>query len=453
MSKSPISPTRLRSTWRTLRFFMLLLFFAIAVGISFFAQGKEFLDVKRRESLRREAVLATLSLDRSIMDILFTQSRDEAIDESIQPQLDDLRQFSHAESILLVTSGTGAAGARVRLSSLPQRRDAPASLPAEAVTTLLRNTEQSLVVGTGTTIIGYAPLKGSDGNIIGFLGVQKSENTWESSAKAFGFSLGLMIFSSLVLWMIVRRFASLGTADANKQVNANRLALMELATHQLGAPLANFKWWLELLQDPDGKELWGNKEVTMQIQEGVTRMESIIRAMTEANEVAAKGANYKLEVLASLKDILKRSMSDAASHLQRRKQILKIFLDPQLDPVQLDPKLLFGVLQELILNAIDFSPDSTTIEIHVTKQNSMAQISVKDQGYGIPPQDVPHVFEKFTRASNAAQYKPVGNGLGLFIAKGIIQNLGGDMWIESKLGKGTTVFFTLPFDTTKRGKK
>ncbi len=453
MSKSPISPTRLRSTWRTLRFFLLLLFFAVAVGVSFFAQGKEFLEVQRRESLRREAALATLSLDRGILDILLTQPRDEAVEESFQPQLDDLRQRSHAESILLVRSGTGAAGAHVRLSSLPQRRDESVGLPADATAALQTNAEQSLVVGTGATIIAYAPLKGSDGNVIGFLGMQKSENTWESSARAFGFSLGLVIFSSLVLWMVVRRFASQGTADADKQVNANRLALMELATHQLGAPLASFKWWLELLQDPDGKELWGNKEVTMQIQEGVTRMESIIRAMTEANEVAAKGANYKLEVLASLKDILKRAMSDAASHLQRRKQILKIFLDPQLDPVQLDPKLLFGVLQELIQNAIDFSPDGTTIEVHVTKQNGMAQISVKDQGYGIPPQDVPHVFEKFTRASNAAQYKPVGNGLGLFIAKGIIQNLGGDMWIESKLGKGTMVSFTLPFDTTKKGKK
>ncbi len=446
MVKSPLSPTRQPRTWRTLRFRTLLVLSMIIVGASFFLQGKILIEARNKNSLKREVLLSALTLDRSIVSILATQQRDPVIEQTIQPQLDALNKTTQSTAVMIIAEAADKNTLEIRLSSAPQRRDDTITFPPDIIGSLRQQPDMSVVIGSGGTLMAFMPIRGTQGDVVAFLGMERGENAFIIAAESFGLSLILLFITSVVLWALIRRYTSQGNDDAVRQFDANRLALMELATHQLGAPLASFKWWLELLQDPDGKELWGNKEVTMQIQEGVTRMESIIKALTEANEVAAQGANYKLETLASLKDILRRGLNDAASHLQRRKQVLKIFLDPQLDPVQLDPKLLFGVLQEVIENAIDYSPDNTTLEIHVTKEGRFAQVAIKDQGYGIPPQDLPHIFEKFTRASNAAQYKPVGNGLGLFIAKGIIHNLGGDMWIESKLGKGTTIFFTLPFD-------
>ncbi|MEK7136663.1 MAG: ATP-binding protein, partial [Patescibacteria group bacterium] len=89
-------------------------------------------------------------------------------------------------------------------------------------------------------------------------------------------------------------------------------------------------------------------------------------------------------------------------------------------------------------------PEGGTISIRKEHRGKFVEVSVKDTGYGIPVADLPRLFQKLSRGGNAAKYKPKGTGMGLFLAKNVVEKAGGTIALESKEGKGTTVRFTLP---------
>jgi signal transduction histidine kinase len=109
--------------------------------------------------------------------------------------------------------------------------------------------------------------------------------------------------------------------------------------------------------------------------------------------------------------------------------------------VRADRERVLQVLANLVGNAIKFTPTSGTVTLRARKVDGMVRISVKDTGPGIAPEDVPHLFERFWRASGASEQ---GTGLGLSIVKSIVEAHGGTLWVESQVGVGSTFFFTLP---------
>jgi len=103
------------------------------------------------------------------------------------------------------------------------------------------------------------------------------------------------------------------------------------------------------------------------------------------------------------------------------------------------------VLNNLINNAIDFVPkDTARIEINAQMDNSEILFSVKDNGSGIKSDEQKNLFKKFYQLDTSPTRKHGGSGLGLSICKGIIEGLGGRIWVESKVGEGTTFYFVLP---------
>ena len=108
------------------------------------------------------------------------------------------------------------------------------------------------------------------------------------------------------------------------------------------------------------------------------------------------------------------------------------------------------VIENLISNAIKFSPQGGKITVSIEQADEKVKISVSDTGIGIPKKNLTHIFEKFYRAENASSEVIGGTGLGLAIVKYIIESHGGKISVESKLGKGSTFSFTLPTRTSKR---
>ena len=103
-----------------------------------------------------------------------------------------------------------------------------------------------------------------------------------------------------------------------------------------------------------------------------------------------------------------------------------------------------AVLQNILENAIKYTQMEGKVEISFEVQGDFVQISVKDSGIGIPEEDKKNIFNRLFRAKNALKVEPNGSGLGLFIAKGIIEKHGGRIWFDSKVGSGTTFSFTVP---------
>jgi len=109
-----------------------------------------------------------------------------------------------------------------------------------------------------------------------------------------------------------------------------------------------------------------------------------------------------------------------------------------------DQNQLRIVFQNVISNAVKYTPTGGKIECSIKREGDNFLFSVKDSGIGIPEAQQKRIFEKLFRADNAFSHQPDGNGLGLYAAKATIENLGGKIWFESEEGRGTTFFVTVP---------
>ncbi len=111
-----------------------------------------------------------------------------------------------------------------------------------------------------------------------------------------------------------------------------------------------------------------------------------------------------------------------------------------------DPRRIGQVLENLVENAVKYSPDEGEVSIAVAQRNGEAFVDVADLGIGIPAGDLPQIFDRFHRASNVDDRRFAGMGLGLFICKGIVEQHGGRIWVESRVGAGSTFHVVLPLE-------
>jgi signal transduction histidine kinase len=122
---------------------------------------------------------------------------------------------------------------------------------------------------------------------------------------------------------------------------------------------------------------------------------------------------------------------------------LNLHLPEDIPPMRGNPIRLRQMLDNLVGNAIKYTPDGGDISFEMESQNDQVILRINDTGPGIPPADQPHIFEKFYRASNVP--KGVGgSGLGLAIVKSIVDSHQGRIWVESLLGEGSTFTVVLP---------
>jgi signal transduction histidine kinase len=112
-------------------------------------------------------------------------------------------------------------------------------------------------------------------------------------------------------------------------------------------------------------------------------------------------------------------------------------------PVLADSSRLIQVLTNVIGNALKFTPRGGSVTVDSRREREEIVISVRDTGPGIPPDDLPHIFDRFWNARRGGGARH-GNGLGLAIAQGIVRAHDGRIWVESSVGEGTVVYFTVP---------
>jgi two-component system sensor histidine kinase KdpD len=126
-----------------------------------------------------------------------------------------------------------------------------------------------------------------------------------------------------------------------------------------------------------------------------------------------------------------------------KKRVFLSEIEPDLPPVFADSTQIRQVIMNLVENAVAYSEEGSTIKISARTDKAMVQVSITDNGDGIPPEDIEKVFDKFYRGSQS-RHQPGGTGLGLAICKSIIDNHDGKIWVESKPGQGSVFYFTLP---------
>jgi two-component system, OmpR family, phosphate regulon sensor histidine kinase PhoR len=236
-----------------------------------------------------------------------------------------------------------------------------------------------------------------------------------------------------------------------KQIDRQKNEFVSTVSHDLRSPLTAILGYVDLLErvGPINEQ---QREFVKRVQSSVQNITSLVNDLLELGRIEA-GLDSQNE-LVPLDGILRSTLENASVPISEKR--LEVNLDQQTTFPELrgNSIRLRQMLDNLVGNAIKYSPEGGQIWIEVEQQKGQLILRIEDTGPGIPPADQPHIFEKFYRASNVP--KGVGgSGLGLSIVKSIVDSHHGRIWVESVLGQGTTFTVVLPIreDQEVAGKK
>jgi PAS domain S-box-containing protein len=228
-----------------------------------------------------------------------------------------------------------------------------------------------------------------------------------------------------------------------REVDRAKTEFVSLASHQLRTPLSAISWYAEMLMDGDAGKL--NKqqmEFLSEIYQGNKRMVALVNALLNVSRIDL--GTFAVEPTPTkIVEIAESVIKELQSQIETKEQKLVTDFD-ELPEMQLDVNLARIIFQNLISNAVKYTPEKGTVTVKVKKDSDKVVITVADTGYGIPKEQQERIFQKLFRADNVREKEADGTGLGLYIVKAILDNSGGDIKFVSEENKGTTFTATLP---------
>jgi signal transduction histidine kinase len=229
-----------------------------------------------------------------------------------------------------------------------------------------------------------------------------------------------------------------------QELDKRKSEFLSIAAHQLRTPLSGLKWALNMLIEGDAGPLSDQQKVLlMKSYEGNERLIGLVNEMLQANRIE-RGVLPLQKVSTQLVDLIDNVLYEVLPIAA--KTAVSIHFDHSAaapPPLVVDPEKMRAVFQNLIENAVKYTRPGGEVHIRVSAAGNTVQFAISDNGIGIPAEEQAHIFSRFFRATNAKRVDPNGTGLGLYIAKNIIEMHGGRIWLESSEGKGTTFYFTL----------
>jgi PAS domain S-box-containing protein len=230
-----------------------------------------------------------------------------------------------------------------------------------------------------------------------------------------------------------------------KTVERMKTEFVSIAAHQLRTPISAIKWTLRMILDGDlGPINEEQRDFLDKTYKSNERMINLINDLLNVTRIEEGRHLYNL-VLKNLEDLIESQVSNYADLLVQKKLTLNFEKPAQVLPqVKIDVEKATLVISNLIENAIKYTPAGGNIYVEVAQEGANIKVSVRDTGMGILRDQQNRIFTKYFRGSNALKMETEGTGLGLFIAKNVVETHGGKIWFVSEEGKGTTFFFTLP---------
>lgn len=234
-------------------------------------------------------------------------------------------------------------------------------------------------------------------------------------------------------------------ADSLRQSDAAKKAFIADVTHELRTPLTVIKGTIETLEDGALDDTDGRGPLLTSMARETERLIRLVNELLVLTRADAGSLNLAVRPLDLAE--LARGRCEIFHNLATRQDIsLKIIAAPESPSVTADPDRLAQVIDNLLDNAIRYSPGNSTIRLTIQQTDGGVECSVSDQGPGIPAHHLPFIFERFYRvdASRSRIRKDAGTGLGLAIARALVQAQGGHISAQSVEGGGTTITFWLP---------
>lgn len=228
-----------------------------------------------------------------------------------------------------------------------------------------------------------------------------------------------------------------------RELESLRRDLIAWVSHDLQTPLTSMRAILEALSDGVVEEPETVKRYLNTAQRDVRSLSSLIDDLFQMAQLDAGGFPLH-QAEASLSDLVSDTLESFTQLAKQGEIILEGNVDSDVDPVHMDTQAIGRVLNNLIGNALRHTPPLGRVSVWVRRTGPAVSVTVSDTGEGIRAADLPYIFESFYRSEKSRNRGTGGAGLGLAIARGIVQAHGGEIRVESEIGKGTQFTFHIP---------
>jgi len=262
-------------------------------------------------------------------------------------------------------------------------------------------------------------------------------------------------FSAAEFESAIRLADHAATAIANarlyeevKRANDAKSEFVSIVSHELKQPMTSIQGYTDLLVKGTVGSLSDIQQQFLgKVRSNVGRMSTLVGDLLEISRIET--GRLKLDIKpVSMEDVIDATLSSAQGQLEARQQQLDVTLSEDLPMVMGDRDRLIQIMTNLIGNANKYTPPGGHIAVSVQPKSDGAPgvvlCAVRDTGIGISEEDQAKLFTKFFRAGDPAVREMPGTGLGLAITKSLIEMHGGEIWVESRVGKGSTFAFTVP---------
>ncbi len=228
-----------------------------------------------------------------------------------------------------------------------------------------------------------------------------------------------------------------------RELDELRRNLIAWAGHDLRTPLASIQAMVEALADGVVEDPETVDRYLHTAQREIRSLSLLIDDLFELAQLEAGGLRLGLGPN-SISDLISDTLESFSELAARQGVSLEGSVEPDVDPVTMDAQQIGRVLANLVGNALRHTPAGGTVRVEAMASAEGVQVDVRDTGRGIDAEDLPHIFERFYRGEKSRSRATGGAGLGLAIAKGLVEAHGGQIGVESGPGQGTRFYFTLP---------
>jgi signal transduction histidine kinase/HAMP domain-containing protein len=305
---------------------------------------------------------------------------------------------------------------------------------------------QALRRGVGASSAAFAPLKTEEETFGVVVAINRPGGFGQEELDA------LTSFADLASLLLkhARLYSTLsGTVDELRRASRLKDHFLQNVNHELRTPLTAIVGWTDLFEEEDIDEKTTRRGIR-QIRQSARVLLALIDDLLDLARLDRGALTLSLKPV-FLSEVIQRSIDTVRLMAEARAVVLILAPLPEpMPPVKADALRVQQILWNLLANAIQFTPPHGRIVVRVEREPERYLVSVEDDGIGIPESELPHVFERFRQVDGSATRGHAGMGIGLALARSLVELHGGTIWASSVVGQGSRFTFALPIRPAER---
>ncbi len=238
-----------------------------------------------------------------------------------------------------------------------------------------------------------------------------------------------------------------------EKVDKAKTEFISIASHQLRTPVSALNWLIEGLQFKATNLTPKQQTYAMDLSGQAKRLTELVEDLLDFSRIEMKTTTQEKQLI-EITGLVEEFVREMELYATAKKHTL-ILNKKTIESltVEINKRSLYNILQNILSNAIDYSPADTVVTINLEKIADAMKISISNKGPAIPKDDQPRIFEKFYRTEDAKKMKVAGTGLGLYIVKATIEEIGGEVGFDSEPDQDTVFWFSIPLKLNNKNNK